>query len=141
MKKNWQISSKREITSGTRVNDHCTLGQYKSLECQLVCTCFIIALVTVYTYSYSFLTEKDDENHETNPKHSSASNVKSFVREKYAERIMKPSHLLERIHRENLAVPLKSKIISFLQSLHIQKIRAATICAEELRSWFEKKNN
>ena len=65
---------------------------------------------------------------------SLATDVKIFVRAKYAEGVTKPNQLLERIRQQKLPVPLKSKLESFLQSLRIRKLGKATISAEELRT-------
>lgn len=90
---------------------------------QLVCT--YLSIVTSNCV-FLFVTENEHENHETNPKRGLASNVKSFVQEKYAKGITKRNHMLERICRKNLAVPLKCKLTSFLQSSRVQKLSAAT---------------
>ena len=81
-KRIWKVSSTKETTSGTRVNYRCTLGQYRSLECRA--GLYLLYHSTSNRVSL-FVTENDHENHQTNPKRGLASNVKTFIRQKYGE--------------------------------------------------------
>ena len=115
----WKISSTKDISAGMRVNYRCTAGQYRILECP----------ASLYLLYHSdsdraslFAIQNDYENHVTDPSRGLPAEVKSFVRRKFDEGITKPNNLTDSIRQEKLTVPLKSKLVSFLQSLRVQKL-------------------
>lgn len=135
---NWKISSTKETTSGHRVNYRCILGQYRLLECPA-------GLYLLYRSESEavslFETEDAHANHIDDPARGLPSKVKSFVRQKFADGITKPNHLLDRIRREKLPVPKKVQLVSFLQALRLKKFGAATVSAADLVSWCEERTD
>ncbi|KAK7601962.1 hypothetical protein V9T40_009403 [Parthenolecanium corni] len=136
LRKIWKISSSCNISAGRRVEYRCTAGKYRVAEC--AAGLYLLYHNTSQCVSL-YETQNEHSNHVTDPTRGLSTDLKLFVQEKYAEGVTKPNAILKLLRHKGMDEPEKSKLITFLKTLRLDKLGSPTVSASEIRMWCEQR--
>lgn len=131
-RKIWKKSASSRTTAGLRVEYRCTAAKYRINECPAaVYLLYHSENTTVSLYE----TTDCHANHIDDPARGLSKEMKTFVEDLYRNKVTKPNAILDVMRQRKMTEPPKSKLVSFLATLRVEKYGQPTVSASDIRTW------